>query len=210
MVSDRVVHIVDADSAAMAHSAKVLMAAGYRVLTHASGAHFLAAPPDARLGCILLDIQMPEPDGLDVQDQLLKSGLGMPVIVFTGENAVDIAVRAMRAGALHFLEKPYRDMDLLTMVADAIERLEVAEDSAERKARAIRLLAALSPRELQVMDAMIAGSPNKLIAHALGLSIRTVEMYRNNLMDKLRARNLSGVFRVWLDATQSGMEDNPV
>lgn len=203
MVNDRCVHIVDADLPAQHHSAVVLADAGYEVQTHSSGHEFLACKPDARPGCILLDIEMPEPDGLGVRDRLLQGGMLMPVIVFTGSNAMDIAVRAMRAGALHFLEKPYVDADLLSMVADAMTRLEVAEDSADRKAKAIRLLATLSPREFEVMDAMIAGSPNKIIAHELGLSIRTVEMYRTHLMDKLEARNLSAVFRVWIDGCQS-------
>lgn len=120
----------------------------------------------------------------------------MPVIVFTGDNDIEIAVRAMRAGALHFLEKPYADADLLRMVAEAFERLDVAEADADRKISADARLALLSPREIQVVEGMLAGQPNKLIAYHLELSIRTVEMYRINLMEKLGARSLSAVFRL--------------
>lgn len=173
---------------------------GYEVRTHPSGRHFLKDQPDGKPGCILLDINMPEPDGLHVQKQLMASGLAMPVIVFTGDNDIEIAVRAMRAGALHFLEKPYADADLLRMVAEAFERLDVAEADADRKVSADARLALLSPREIQVVEGMLAGQPNKLIAYRLELSIRTVEMYRINLMEKLGARSLSAVFRLWLDA----------
>lgn len=200
MVSDRCVHIVEADAHDREHAALMLRAAGYHVETHSSGRDFLYNQPDRRPGCVLLDIRMPEPDGLAVQDQMIAAGLAMPVIVFTGDHRLDMAVRAMRAGALHFLEKPYADSDLLHMVADAFERLSNSEADADRKALAEARLAMLSPRELQVVQGMLAGLPNKLIAHRLGLSIRTVETYRINLMDKLHVKSLSSVFRLWFDA----------
>lgn len=200
MLTGRCVHIVDANASDREHGAALLRASGYDVSTHPSGQHFLDSPPDRRLGCILLDIHMPEPDGLRVQNQLIASGLAMPMIVFTGDNNIEIAVRAIRAGALHFLEKPYADADLLSMVAEAFERLSADEADADRKAAADARLASLSPREIQVVEGMLAGLPNKLIAHGLGLSIRTVEMYRIHLMEKLEARSLSAVFRLWFDA----------
>ncbi|OYX57052.1 MAG: hypothetical protein B7Y86_09990 [Brevundimonas subvibrioides] len=197
---DRIVHIVDADPAARQHGAAVLRASNYEVRTHASGSDFLLCHPDPHPGCILLDIHMPEPDGLDVQDKLIQAGQTMPVIVFTGENALDIAVRAMRAGALWFLEKPYLDADLVRMVGEAIARQDATEDSADRKAIATAQIDSLSPREIQVMQGLAEGWPNKIIAHELGLSIRTVEMYRTNLMKKLEAHSLSTVLRLWFDA----------
>jgi len=200
MPFERIVHIVDADAAARQHGASVLRASNYEVRTHASGRDFLLSHPDPHPGCILLDIHMPEPDGLDVQDKLIQAGQTMPVIVFTGENALDIAVRAMRAGALYFLEKPYLDADLLRMVGEAIARQDAAEDSADRKALAKARLDSLSPREIEVMQGLAEGSPSKIIAHELGLSIRTVEMYRIHLMKKLEARSLSTVLRLWFDA----------
>ena len=200
MAFDRIVHIVDADATARQHGAAVLRASDYEVQTHASGREFFLSHPDPHLGCILLDIHMPEPDGLDVQDKLIQVGQTMPVIVFTGENALDIAVRAMKAGALYYLEKPYLDADLLRLVAEALARQEATEDSADCKADATARLDALSPREIQVMQGLAEGSPSKIIAHELGLSIRTVEMYRTNLMEKLKARSLSTVLRLWFDA----------
>lgn len=200
MLTDRCVHIVGADATDRARGAALLRSAGYDVQTHASGSDFLKRQPDGKPGCILLDIHMPEPDGLRVRNQLMARGLAMPVIVFTGRNDIEIAVRAMRAGALHFLEKPYEAADLLRMVAQAFERLDATEAEEDRKVAADALLSLLSPREIQVVQGMLAGQPNKLIAHRLDLSIRTVEMHRIHLMEKLRARSLSAVFRLWLDA----------
>lgn len=200
MLKDRCVHIVEADAGAREHGAAVLRSAGYDVQLHRSGQHFLDRTPDDRPGCVLLDIHMPEPDGLRVQNLLITRGLAMPVIVFTGDSQVGMAARAMKAGALHFLEKPYSDPDLQEMVADAFARLEAAEADADRKILALSRLSKLSPREQQVVQGMLAGLPNKLIAHSLGISIRTVEMHRTHLMDKIGVRNLSGVFRLWLDA----------
>lgn len=199
-VADRVVHIVDADVVVLQRSAAFLTSAGYQVQTHASGGGFLRLQPDLRPGCLLLDIHMPEPDGLNIQRQLIEAGVAMPVIVFTGAGEVEMAVRAMRAGALHYLEKPYSDADLLIMVEEAFDRLVAIEAGADRKALAAARLATLSARETQVVQGMMGGLPNKLIAHSLGLSIRTVEAYRINLMDKLKVRTLSAVFRLWFDA----------
>lgn len=200
MLFDRLVHIVDADAVSLAHGAGLLRAAGYDVHTHASGGHFLRRQPDRHPGCVLLDIRLPEPDGLAIQDQLIASGVSMPVILFTGDNDLEFAVRAMRAGALHFLEKPYADADLLSMVADAFARQDATEAGADRKAAAEARLKLLSPREKQVMERLLTGLPNKLIAHDLGVSIRTVEMHRLHVMEKLQTRSLVAVFRLWVDA----------
>lgn len=209
----RCVHIVDADAVFRAHGARLLRSAGYDVHTHASGDHFLASQPDRNPGCVLLDIHVPEPDGLDVQVRLVARGLAMPVILFTGDNDIGLAARAMRAGALRFLEKPYADADLLSEVADAFGRLDATEAGTDRKAAAEARLALLSPREKEVMERLLAGLPNKLIAHALGVSVRTVEMHRHHVMEKLQARSLVAVFRLWVDArwetSESGLVELP-
>lgn len=204
MLLDRTVHVVDADTPVRDHTAALLRAAGYDVETHPSARHFLVRQPDLKPGCILLDIHMPEPDGLEVQRRLLATGRSMPVIVFTGEGDLEFAVRAMRAGALEFLEKPYEDDSLLSAVREAFERLEITEADADRKTAAVTRLALLSPRETQVLQGLMAGSPNKGIAFDLGLSTRTVELYRANMMEKLSVRSLSAAFRLWFDA---GLED---
>lgn len=200
MLVGRLVHIVDADALSRDRGARLLRSAGYDVHTHASADHFLSGQPDLRPGCVLLDIHMPEPDGLAIQDRLIALDMTMPVILFTGDNDMDLAVRAMRAGALHFLEKPYADEELLGEVADAFERLGATEAGTDRKAAAEARLALLSPRERQVIEGLLRGLPNKLIAHALGVSIRTVEMHRLHVMDKLQVRSLVAVFRLWVDA----------
>lgn len=210
MLVDRLVHIVDADAVSRTHGAGLLRAAGYDVRTHASGDDFLRREPDPYPGCVLLDIRLPEPDGLAVQDELIARGTTMPVILFTGDSDIELAARAMRAGALHFLEKPYADADLLAMVAEAFERLGAAEARTDRKAAAAARLARLSPREMQVMEGLLAGLPNKLIAHDLGLSIRTVEMHRRRMLDKLQARSVVAVFRLWVDAEWKWPEGAPV
>lgn len=193
-------HIVDADEVIRTHGARLLRTAGYDVYTHASGDHFLASQPDRNPGCVLLDIHVPEPDGLDVQVRLIARGLAMPVILFTGDNDIGLAARAMRAGALHFLEKPYADADLLSEVADAFERLHATEAGTDRKETAEARLALLSPREKEVTERLLSGLPNKLIAYDLGVSVRTVEMHRLHVMDKLQARSLVAVFQIWVDA----------
>ncbi len=200
MLVERLVHVVDVDDASRAHGARVLRSAGYDVHTHASANHFLHRQPDRHPGCVLLDIRLPEPDGLFIRDQLIASGMTMPALLFTGDDDMELAARAMRAGALRFLEKPYTDEDLLRMVAEAFERLGATEAGTDRKAAAAARLALLSPREEQVMEGLLEGMPNKLIAHALGVSIRTVEMHRLHMMDKLEVRSLGAVFRLWVDA----------
>ncbi|MBW8303125.1 MAG: response regulator [Brevundimonas sp.] len=200
MLVDRLVHIVDADASFRAHGAQLLRSAGYVVRAYDSGEHFLRRQPDLHPGCVLLDIHMPEPDGLAIQDTLIASGMTMPVILFTGDNDIELAVRAMRAGALHFLEKPYADADLLGMVAAAFKRLGAKEADTDRRAVAEARLAQLSPREMQVMEGLLAGQPNKLIANALGVSIRTVEMHRLHMMEKLQTRSQVAIARLWSDA----------
>lgn len=200
MPTDRLVHILDHDEPVRAHTAAVLRKSGYNVQTHPSGRRFLEQQPDSLPGCILLDIHIPEPNGLEVHQQLLAMGMTLPVIVFTGGNDFGLAISAMKAGALDFLEKPYRDADLLAAVHNAFERLEAKEADADRQASAAARLALLSPRETEVFHGLLAGQANKLIAHDLGLSIRTVELYRLQLMEKLSARTLSAAFRLWFDA----------
>jgi len=210
MLVDRLVHIVDVDADSREHGARLLRSAGYDVHIHPSAGHFLRRQPDHHPGCVLLDIHIPEPDGLAIQHQMIASGMTMPMILFTGDNDMGLETRAMRAGALHFLEKPYADADLIEMVADAFRRLGATEAGVERRDAAAARLALLSPREIQVMEGLCAGLPNKLIAYNLGLSIRTVEMHRLNLLEKLQARSLVAVFRVWADANREARETGSV
>jgi two-component system response regulator FixJ len=200
MPSRRMMHIVDDDDVVRESASMLLESAGYTVITYASGPEFLATFDAAIPSCILLDIHMPQMDGLEVQRRLQESGVAFPVIVLTGQGDVSIAVQAMKNGAFEFLEKPYLNEILLEAVRDAFSRLEATSEDRAMTAQARERVAKLTNRELQVMRALLAGLPNKLIAYEFDLSIRTVEIHRAHVMDKLDARSLSTAVRVALAA----------
>lgn len=196
MMSNKLVHIVDDEDAMRRSMSYALKTAGYAVETWPSGAAFLKEARHAELGCVLLDIRMPEIDGLEVQQQLAERGLTMPVVVMTGHGDVTIAVRAMKAGAVDFLEKPFEKTALIAAVEAAFERLAAAGNAAVRAADAEVILGALTPRERDVLEGLAQGLPNKTIAYDLGISPRTVEVHRANLMTKLEVRSLSDALRI--------------
>lgn len=146
---------------------------------------------------------MPGRDGLEVQSTMNDRGLAFPVIVVTGHGDIGLAVRAMKAGAIDFLEKPYRREDLLAALQQACNRLEDGEHVKKHSADAKLRLNALTPREREVMDGLANGYPNKTIAYDLGISPRTVEVHRANLMEKLEARSLSDALRIAFDAERA-------
>ena len=179
MSSERIVDIVDDDTDFRQSLARLLEAAGYTTTTFASGSPFLTVAPRLSEGCVLLDVQMPRMDGLAVLEAFRKQGIRLPVIVMTVHGNVATAVRAMRAGAFEF-EKPFDDAPLLAMIDNALthpgffrQELEVAQ--------AIERIAALSPREHEVLAGLLAGRPNKTIAYDLNISVRTAEVHRARL-----------------------------
>jgi two-component system response regulator FixJ len=200
MLTRRTVHIVDDDDMVLESTAFLLEAAGYTVATHASGQAFLDALDANQPACILLDIHMPQMDGLAVQRALTERGVSFPVIVLTGQGDVTTAVQAMKNGAFEFLEKPYMNQVLLDAMRDAFLRLEATTEDRQATAVAREHIARLTNRETQVMRGLLGGLPNKLIAHELSLSVRTVEIYRANVMQKLDARSLSAAVRMALAA----------
>jgi two-component system response regulator FixJ len=200
MPSRRTLHIVDDDVDVRESAALLLDAAGYSVLTHPSGVEFLETFDASIPCCILLDIHMPAMDGLAVQRQLAERGVAYPVIVLTGQGDISIAVQAMKNGAFEFLEKPYLNEVLLAAVRDAFARLESTHEDRVMTAESKLLIARLTGRETQVMQGLLAGLPNKLIAYELSISVRTVEIYRANVMEKLDARSLSTAVRIALAA----------
>jgi two-component system response regulator FixJ len=151
-------------------------------------------------GCILLDVRMPDIDGLEVQRLLSERGITMPVIVMTGHGDISIAVQAMKAGAVDFLEKPFEKSTLLSAIEEAFRRMTVAGTASARASEAQVILAALTPRERDVLDGLARGLPNKTIAYDLDISPRTVEVHRANLMTKLRVRSLSDALRIAFSA----------
>ncbi|MBU6207034.1 MAG: response regulator, partial [Alphaproteobacteria bacterium] len=190
------VHIVDDDESVRRSTGFMLKHAGFRVQTYDSGGAFLGHAKDIERGCVLLDIRMPEMDGLEVQKKMMEAGLDLPVIIITGHGDVGVAIKAMRAGALNFIEKPYEKELLLGALVEGFFRLN-KQDKLEMQAHEAQArLACLTGRERDVLNGLIEGFPNKTIAYDLGISPRTVEIYRANVMEKLRVRNLAQALRI--------------
>lgn len=198
MPRERCVHVVDDDEAARESVGLLLRSIGYRVETYPSGMAFLARLPVAP-GCLLLDIQMPDMDGMEVQRRLNVAGIKLPVIILTGRADVPLAVQAMKAGAVEFLEKPYTEETLSAALQEGFQRLE-APPGGPAGETARRAVSRLTPREREVLQGLLSGQPNKLIARELSVSPRTVELHRANMMEKLGARGLSGAVRIALAA----------
>jgi len=196
MSDNRVVHLVDDEEAIRKSAGFLLSRAGYKVHLYGSGVEFLKLAKAAPKGCVLLDVRMPEMDGLQVQAVMADRGINMPVIVLTGHGDVTIAVQAMKAGAVEFLEKPFEKAALLAALERAFARLE-RKDNRELDEREARTrIAALTPREREILEGLAKGYPNKTIAYDLGCSSRTVEVHRASLMLKLDVHSLSDLLRI--------------
>jgi two-component system response regulator FixJ len=198
------IHIVDDEEAIRRSAGFMLKTSGYAVSTYASGDAFLQVAKDAEPGCVLLDVRMPGMDGLEVQQVMAERGIAMPVVVLTGHGDITVAVRAMKGGAVDFIEKPFEKAVLLTAIVAAFERLDDVEARAARASDAAVAIAALTSREQDVLKGMAQGLPNKTIAFDLGISPRTVEVHRANLMAKLQVKSLSEALRI---AFAAGLQD---
>jgi two-component system, LuxR family, response regulator FixJ len=196
MTNDRLVYVVDDDDAVRRSTSFMLKTSGYKVETYISGVAFLKDARHAEPGCVLLDVRMPEMDGLAVQKELKTRGIDLPVIVMTGHGDVSVAVEAMKAGAVDFIEKPFEKAILLAALEDGFGRIELSGRRAERAALAAIRLEALTPRERDVLRGLVDGLPNKTIGYDLGISPRTVEIHRAHLMTKLGVRSLSEALRI--------------
>jgi two-component system response regulator FixJ len=196
MGSKRTIHLVDDEEAIRRSAGFMLRTSGFAVEAYPSGVAFLKVVRSVEPGCILLDVRMPEMDGLEVQTALAELGVTMPVIVLTGHGDVSIAVRAMKAGAVDFLEKPFEKAGLLAAIEQAFVRLDDADAHSARAGEAKVRIAALTGREQDVLQGLAHGYPNKTIAFDLGISPRTVEVHRANLMSKLGVNSLSDALRI--------------
>ena len=196
MADKRLVHLVDDEDSVRKSVSFLLKTSGYAVESWSDGASFLKDAHHAETGCVLLDVRMPEMDGLEVQAEMAARGIAMPVIVLTGHGEVATAVRAMKAGAIEFIEKPFERDHLLGAIGDAFDHLDNAEKRRGQAADALVQIASLTAREQEVLKGLAAGAPNKLIAYDLGISPRTVEVHRANLMTKLRVTSFSGALRI--------------
>lgn len=226
-----VVHVIDDEEEVCWGVATLLMAAGFAAETHPSGLAFLDAlqgPGGDTVGCVLTDVRMPEPDGLELLDRLKARGFTRPVIVMTAHGDVSLAVQAMKAGAFDFIEKPFGDEALLAAVETALGT-SAGDGSAAaapgaaappigrgagahpRISQAALRIAALSPRERQVLDLAMEGRPSKIIAHELGISMRTVEVHRMRLMARLGVGSLAEAVRlaVWAELADRGAASPP-
>jgi two-component system response regulator FixJ len=198
MASDAIVHVIDDDEAVRQSIEFLLRTAGVTARTYDSASAFLTALPTVDPGCIITDVRMPGISGIELLRRLGEMRIKMPVIVITGHGDVPLAVEAMKNGAVDFLEKPFEDEHLLGSVRAALNRSqENATRDAERAALQARL-STLTNREREVLEGLVAGKPNKVIAFDLAISPRTVEIYRANVMTKMEAASLSELVRMAL------------
>ena len=197
---DRTVHVVDDDPAVRRSLERLLDVAGFHVVSYQSPTAFLNAASGLSAGCVLLDIRMPGVDGLEVQSRLNRLRVNLPVIVMTGHGDVPSAVRAMKAGAVDFLEKPFDDETLLNAIGGAFAKASRLIGGDREAVRAAQRIATLSPREREVLDALLAGRQNKVIAFDLNISVRTVEVHRAHVMEKMQASSVAELVRLALFA----------
>jgi two-component system response regulator FixJ len=195
------VHVVDDDPAVRRSLERLLDAAGFHVVAYQSPAAFLNAASGLSSGCVLLDIRMPGVDGLEVQARLNRLRVNLPVIVMTGHGDVPSAVRAMKAGAVDFLEKPFDDETLLNAIGGAFAKASRLIGGDREAVRAAQRIATLSPREREVLDALLAGRQNKVIAFDLNISVRTVEVHRARMMERLGTKQFADAIRLAVMAT---------
>ncbi len=200
MTAEDCVYVVDDDEAVRDSLSALLEANGYTSRAFSSAQEFLAAAPTLRPGCVIADIRMPGMDGLEMQQRLIERALSFPLIVITGHGDVPLAVRAMKAGALDFIEKPFAAETILDSAKSALAHVAAPRQQNALAGVAMARLEALSPREREVLEGLLAGLPNKSIAYDLGISPRTVEIHRARVMDKMGARSLSELVRMGLAA----------
>ena len=206
MQDNRVVHIVDDDEAVRQSLAFLLSSTGLAVRLYDSAAAFLDGFQGAQEGCLITDLRMPGMTGLELLHELKAKACVLPAIVITGHGDVPLAVEAMKAGAIDFIEKPFDEEAILSAVRSALDHAQREERGGEDRAAVAAKLASLSERERQVLEGLISGHPNKTIAYNLGISPRTVEVYRSNLMTKMEAKSLSELIRMAILAQISPAE----
>ena len=200
MTNLRDIHLVD-DDEAIRHSASFMLRhAGFNVRTYKDGLQFLDAVDQASQGCVLLDVRMPGMDGLAVLRVMGEKGVTMPVIVLTGHGDVSIAVEAMKSGAKDFIEKPYDKQTLIAAIQATFNNLEDVDAMRAQELTAQGKIAALTPREREVLERLVGGMTNKAIAEDLSISSRTVEIHRGHVMEKLEADSLSAALRIAFNA----------
>ncbi|NIJ41498.1 two-component system response regulator FixJ [Parvibaculum indicum] len=200
MSAESTVFIVDDDEAVRESLQALVETEGYAVQAFDSARGFLDGFASPDIGCLVVDVRMPDMGGLELQAELVARGNGLPVIVVTGHGDVPLAVQAMKAGAVDFIEKPYNDQQLLDTIARALDMARNRQSQSSFAQEARERVASLTPREAQVLEHLVAGRANKVIAYELGISPRTIEIHRAHVMEKMQARSLSDLVRMALEA----------
>jgi two-component system response regulator FixJ len=203
-IGDYVVHVVDDEEAVRKSLAFLLATSGFPVRVHESATGFLTAAPTAGKACLVTDLKMPDLSGVELLERLNGMGVTMPTVVITGHGDVPMAVAAMKAGAVDFIEKPFEDDVLIEAVKRAAGRLDDAVEITHDVQILRSRLGTLSERERQVLSMIVAGLPNKTVAYDLGISPRTVEVHRANIMSKMQARSLPELVRMSIAMDLSG------
>ncbi|MBS0362416.1 MAG: response regulator [Proteobacteria bacterium] len=196
--ADRTVFVVDDDAAALDSLVLLLRSDGLYPSGYSSAVEFLDALPTEARGCVISDVRMPGMDGVQLVRALKQMASPLPIILVTGHADVSVAVQAMKAGASDFVQKPYESEQILRLVRAALEENDEALDANARRNRVLSRIESLTARERQVLDLIMEGASNKLIASSLTISPRTVEIYRANVMSKMRADSLSELIRMTL------------
>jgi len=199
MNDDDHVFVVDDDADIRDSMRLLLEVAGFKVRSYTSARHFLV-DDYPKQGCLIADIRMPDMSGLELQEEVVRRHIDLPVIIITGHGDVPLAVQAMKAGAIDFLEKPFDEDLMLASIRRALEIGSRARSRAAESKAAQDLLSALTPRERGVLDKLVQGRSNKIVAHELGISPRTVEIHRAHIMSKMEASSLSDLVRLVLAA----------
>ena len=196
MAAEPIVYVIDDDDGVRNSLEFLIDCAGLKVRSFASADAFLEASPPLGHACVVTDVRMPGMNGVELVGELKKRGATVPVIVMTGHADVPLAIQAMKAGVADFIEKPFDDTAMLSAIRAALAQ-QAGKDAAQAERDQIaERIAQLSPREREVMDGLVAGAANKVIAFDLGISARTVEVYRANVMMKMQARSLSELVRM--------------
>lgn len=199
-MSDAVVHVVDDDVAVRQSLSFLLASDGLPVRLYETADDFLKKVASGPVGCIVTDVRMPGTDGIEFLKRLKERGVFIPVIVMTGHADVPLAVEAMKLGAIDFIEKPFDDELFLTAVRSALQKHQSNDRNTSASPEVLAKVTSLTERERQVLEGLVAGKPNKVIAYDLGISPRTVEIYRANVMTKMQAKSLSELVRMALSA----------
>lgn len=197
-MSSKIVHVIDDDEAMRDSLRFLLLSSGFLVEDHGSPVTFLERLGELDPGCVITDLRMPEMNGIDLLKALRERSPEVPVIVITGHGDISVAVEAMKIGAMDFLEKPFGDEALCAAVSRALDLREDIDRTDTERSEIAERLERLSPRERDVLRGLVDGKQNKVIAHDLDISPRTVEVYRANLMTKMQANGLSQLVRMAL------------